>query len=229
MIESINNEKIKKYAKLKDKKYREEMGLFIIEGEHLVNEAKDKLQIVDEFILGENVTENVMKKLTSLTNIPKYLAVAKKQEEKEIKGNILILDNIQDPGNLGTIIRSCVAFGIDTIVASKETVDVYNSKVIRASEGAIFNLNYVIKDLDIFLRTIKDKYTIYTTNVGVGKSLKEINRKEPFAIIMGNEGNGVRKEISNYATDTIYIPISNKMESLNVGVATSIILYEFSK
>lgn len=229
MIESTNNEKIKKYAKLKDKKYREEMGLFIIEGEHLVNEAKDKLQIVDEFILGENVTENVMKKLTSLTNIPKYLAVAKKQEEKEIKGNILILDNIQDPGNLGTIIRSCVAFGIDTIVASKETVDVYNSKVIRASEGAIFNLNYVIKDLDVFLRTIKDKYTIYTTNVEVGTSLKEINRKEPFAIIMGNEGNGVRKEISNYATDTIYIPISNKMESLNVGVATSIILYEFSK
>ena len=229
MIESTNNEKIKKYAKLKDKKYREEMGLFIIEGEHLVNEAKDKLQIVDEFILGENVTENVMKKLTSLTNIPKYLAVAKKQEEKEIKGNILILDNIQDPGNLGTIIRSCVAFGIDTIVASKETVDVYNSKVIRASEGAIFNLNYVIKDLDIFLRTIKDKYTIYTTNVEVGTSLKEINRKEPFAIIMGNEGNGVRKEISNYATDTIYIPISSKMESLNVGVATSIILYEFSK
>lgn len=229
MIESTNNEKIKKYAKLKDKKYREEMGLFIIEGEHLVNEAKDKLQIVDEFILGENVTENVMKKLTSLTNIPKYLAVAKKQEEKEIKGNILILDNIQDPGNLGTIIRSCVAFGIDTIVASKETVDVYNSKVIRASEGAIFNLNYVIRDLDIFLRTIKDKYTIYTTNVEVGTSLKEINRKEPFAIIMGNEGNGVRKEISNYATDTIYIPISNKMESLNVGVATSIILYEFSK
>lgn len=229
MIESTNNEKIKKYAKLKDKKYREEMGLFIIEGEHLVNEAKDKLQIVDEFILGENVTENVMKKLTSLTNIPKYLAVAKKQEEKEIKGNILILDNIQDPGNLGTIIRSCVAFGIDTIIASKETVDVYNSKVIRASEGAIFNLNYVIKDLDIFLRTIKNKYTIYTTNVEVGTSLKEINRKEPFAIIMGNEGNGVRKEISNYATDTIYIPISNKMESLNVGVATSIILYEFSK
>lgn len=229
MIESTNNEKIKKYAKLKDKKYREEMGLFIIEGEHLVNEAKDKLQIVDEFILGENVTENVMKKLTSLTNIPKYLAVAKKQEEKEIKGNILILDNIQDPGNLGTIIRSCVAFGIDTIVASKETVDVYNSKVIRASEGAIFNLNYVIKDLDVFLRTIKNKYTIYTTNVEVGTSLKEINRKEPFAIIMGNEGNGVRKEISNYATDTIYIPISNKMESLNVGVATSIILYEFSK
>lgn len=229
MIESTNNEKIKKYAKLKDKKYREEMGLFIIEGEHLVNEAKDKLQIVDEFILGENVTENVMKKLTSLTNIPKYLAVAKKQEEKEIQGNILILDNIQDPGNLGTIIRSCVAFGIDTIVASKETVDVYNSKVIRASEGAIFNLNYVIKDLDVFLRTIKDKYTIYTTNVEVGTSLKEINRKEPFAIIMGNEGNGVRKEISNYATDTIYIPISNKMESLNVGVATSIILYEFSK
>lgn len=229
MIESTNNEKIKKYAKLKDKKYREEMGLFIIEGEHLVNEAKDKLQIVDEFILGENVTENVMKKLTSLTNIPKYLAVAKKQEEKEIQGNILILDNIQDPGNLGTIIRSCVAFGIDTIVASKETVDVYNSKVIRASEGAIFNLNYVIKDLDVFLRMIKNKYTIYTTNVEVGTSLKGINRKEPFAIIMGNEGNGVRKEISNYATDTIYIPISNKMESLNVGVATSIILYEFSK
>lgn len=229
MIESINNEKIKKYTKLKDKKYREETGLFIIEGEHLVSEARNKLQIIDEFILGENVSYNVMKKLTSLTNVPKYLAIAKKQVEKDINGNILILDNIQDPGNLGTIIRSCVAFGIDTIVASKETVDVYNSKVIRASEGAIFNLNYIIRDLSEFLSMIKNKYTIYTTNVLTGTNLKDIKIKEPFAIIMGNEGNGVRDEISNYATDTIYIPISNKMESLNVGVATSIILYEFSK
>lgn len=228
MIESVNNEKIKNYAKLNNKKYRDETGLFIVEGDHLVSMAKEKGLLVEEFILGENVNEAVMSKLSSLTNVPKNLGIVKKLNNNSIIGNILVLDDIQDPGNLGTIIRSCVAFGIDTILASNNTVDVYNSKVVRASEGAIFNINYVIGDLDTILPTLKD-YTIYTTNVVNGESLYDININKPYAIIMGNEGAGVKDSISKYANKTIYIPISKKMESLNVGIATSIILYEFNK
>ena len=142
MIESVNNERIKEYSKLNTKKYRDESGLFIVEGEHLVEEALKKTQAVEIYSLDETytqVSESVMRKLSSLSTPPNVLAVCKKLEEGELKGNILILENLQDPGNLGTIIRSSVAFNIDTIVLSLDSVDLYNSKVIRATQGMLFN------------------------------------------------------------------------------------------
>lgn len=233
MIESVNNEKIKLYSKLNTKKYRDELGLFIVEGEHLVNEAIKKGIVKEAFSIdgsvGTKVSDNVMAKLSNLSSIPNQLAVCLKRESDEIKGNILILDDIQDPGNLGTIIRSSVAFGIDTIVASLNTVDVYNTKVLRSSEGMFFNINYLKKDLVPFIDKIKDDYKIYTTNVENGRVLSEINIDKPYAIIMGNEGSGVKSEISSLADESIYIPMDSDCESLNVGVATSIILYEFYK
>ena len=132
MIESINNEKIIKYSKLKQKKYRDESSLFIVEGKHLVEEAKKHDLVVEEFILNENISESAMKKLSNLDNPNEYLAIVKKIKSRDIKGNVLIVDGIQDPGNLGTIIRSSVAFNIDTIILSNDTVDQYNDKVIRA-------------------------------------------------------------------------------------------------
>lgn len=231
MIESVNNEKIKKYAKLKLKKYRDTEGMFIVEGEHLVEEAEKYGLLVDVFSLdgskGVQVSANVMNKLTSLKSAPNVLGIAKKREEICEFGNILVLDNLQDPGNLGTIIRSAVAFGIDTIVASLETVDVYNTKTLRSSEGMFFQINYLVRDLSVFLNSL-DGYTIYTTNVNGGKNIKEVIPKMPYAIIMGNEGNGVREEIAKLANETLYIPISDKCESLNVAIATSIILYEWN-
>ena len=231
MIESVNNEKIKKYAKLKLKKYRDSEGLFIVEGEHLVEEAKKYGLLVDAFSLdgsmGIQVSPNVMNKLTSLKSIPNVLGIAKKREEICEFGNILVLDNLQDPGNLGTIIRSAVAFGIDTIVASNETVDVYNTKTLRSSEGMFFQINYLVRDLKEFFSHLEG-YMIYTTNVNEGKNIKEVIPKAPYAIIMGNEGNGVREEIAKLANETLYIPISDKCESLNVAIATSIILYEWN-
>lgn len=234
MIESVNNEKIKEYAKLQQKKYRMEKGLFIVEGEHLVSEALKHGLVKEMFSLdGRNgstlVSENVLKKLSGLTNAPSILAVCKIPVNDEIKGNILVLDNIQDPGNLGTIIRSAVAFGIDTIVASTDTVDVYNLKTLRSSEGMVFNINYVRKNLLEFLPRIKEKYTIYTTNVINGSRVDKLEKKIPYAIIMGNEGNGVKDDISSFADETIYIPMNDACESLNVAIATSIILYEFNK
>lgn len=232
MIESVNNERIKEYAKLNDKKYRDKTGLFIIEGEHLVLEAKNAGALVDAYSLdgsiGLQVSLPVMKKLSNLTNVPNVIGIAKKNNNREIKGNIVMLDTIQDPGNLGTIIRSAVAFGIDTIVASPETVDLYNTKVIRSTEGLIFKINYVVTDLNKFLDEYKDKYIIYTTNVRNGKDVSKIKVDSPFILIMGNEGRGVDSMLAEYANSTIYIPISN-CESLNVAIATSIILYEFNK
>jgi len=232
LIESINNEKIKRYAKLNLKKYRDLEGLFIVEGEHLVEEAKGVGILVDVFSLdgsiGTKVSEAVMRKLSSLNSLPKVLGIAKKLNDIKVSGNILVLDGIQDPGNLGTIIRSAVAFDIDTIVASKDTVDVYNSKTLRSSEGMFFNINYIVADLENILSDLDD-YDIFTTNVSSGKSVSDVKSSKNYVLIMGNEGNGVREEISNFATDTIYIPMNKKCESLNVAIATSIILYELSK
>ena len=232
MIESVNNERIKEYSKLNTKKYRDESGLFIVEGEHLVEEALKKTQAVEIFSLDDKhtqVSEAVMRKLSNLNTPPRILAVCKKLKEEEIKGNILILDGIQDPGNLGTIIRSAVAFGIDTIVTSLDTVDYYNVKTLRASEGMVFNINIVEKDLNELLPELKNTHRIYTTNVVNGTDVSKIDINKPYAIVMGNEGNGVKREIANMCDEAIYIPMNNNCESLNVAIATSIILYEFSK
>ena len=232
MIESVNNERIKEYSKLNTKKYRDESGLFIVEGEHLVEEALKKTQAVEIFSLDDKhtqVSEAVMRKLSNLNTPPRILAVCKKLKEEEIKGNILILDGIQDPGNLGTIIRSAVAFGIDTIVTSLDTVDYYNVKTLRASEGMVFNINIVEKDLNKLLPELKNTHRIYTTNVVNGTDVSKIDVNKPYAIVMGNEGNGVKREIADMCDEAIYIPMNNNCESLNVAIATSIILYEYSK
>lgn len=233
MIESVNNQKIKDYSKLQSKKYRDESGLFIVEGTHLVEEALKKTQAVEIYSLDEShtqVSEAVMRKLSSLNTPPQILAVCKKLEEKDIFGNILILDNIQDPGNLGTIIRSSVAFGIDTIIVSPDTVDFYNVKTLRASEGMVFNINIVIRDLESVIPELISKgYKVYTTNVVNGTNLNELDIPDKYAVVMGNEGNGVRGAIASLCNDAIYIPMNKTCESLNVAIATSIILYEFNK
>ncbi len=233
MIESVNNSKIKEYSKLQSKKYRDETGLFIVEGTHLVEEALKKTQAVEIYSLDESytqVSESVMKKLSSLNTPPQVLAICRKLEEKEINGNILILDNLQDPGNLGTIIRSAVAFNIDTIIVSKDSVDFYNVKTLRASEGMVFNINIVVKDLsEVIPELTSNGYKVYTTNVEKGTNLDLIDIPEKYAIVMGNEGNGVREEIAELCNEAIYIPMNDTCESLNVAIATSIILYEFSR
>ena len=158
------------------------------------------------------------------------MGICEKIEEKEMGNKIVILDGVQDPGNLGTIIRSSVAFNIDTMVLSKDTVDLYNSKVIRATQGMIFNINIIERDLNSFISTLKEKnYKIYGTKVNGGKSLKSVEKSDKFAIIMGNEGNGVKADILDMCSDYIYIDMNSSCESLNVGVATSIILYELDR
>lgn len=237
-IESLTNSHVKKWCKLNSKKYRDETGLFLVEGDHLLKEALKKGNVVEiiatekcwqkENIPFYEVTEAILKKISSQASSTNVLAVCKRETEKEIKGNVCILDSIQDPGNLGTIIRSCVAFSIDTLIVSPNTVDVWNEKTIRASEGMLFHLNIIKKDLQKIVEELHDKgYTIYGTNVKEGTSLKDIHPKNNYAIIMGNEGSGVNLSLQKKCDKVITIPINPDCESLNVGIATSIILYAF--
>lgn len=237
IITSLNNPTIKEISKLKNKKYRDLTNTYLVEGDHLVEEAY-KNNLLTKIILLEDticnydieiiyITKEVMKKLTELDTPNKIIGIVKKNTPLPIGNKILILDNIQDPGNLGTIIRSSVAFDIDTIVLSPNTVDIYNPKVIRSTQGMIFYTNIITLELKEFINEIKTKnYTIFGTNVRNGKNIKEITLPEKFALVLGNEGQGVSKEIESLCDDNIYIKMSSKCESLNVSVATSILLYE---
>lgn len=238
---SIENKKIKDIKKLQNKKYRDQTGLFLIEGEHLVKEAY-KNGFLKEVLLEEGtsfpinvptsyVTKQVLKYLSELETPYAIMGVCSKGETpKQIGDRLLILDNIQDPGNLGTIIRSAVAFHIDTVILSTDTVDLYNSKVIRATQGLLFSISVIKTDLSPFLSLLKKQdYFLFGTKVTNGKSLKTLEKRKKFAIIMGNEGNGIQKEIESLCDDFIYIDMNPSCESLNVAVATSIILYELDK
>lgn len=238
MIESINNEKIKKYNKLLQKKYRDETNMYLVSTEHLVLEAQKRNLIIEIFLLENekniygNVTyvkENVMRKLSNLNTIPRVVAVVKKEQSKNIFGNIVMLDGLQDPGNLGTIIRSAVAFNIDTIILGDNTVDLYNEKVLRASEGMIFNINIVKKNLIDSIMELKVKgYKIIGTKVNNGIDIKNID-VDKYAFIIGNEGKGISEDILNICDKYVYIPMNNKCESLNASIASSIIMYEINK
>lgn len=233
---STSNSKIKELAKLKNKKYRDSNKLFLIEGKHLVMEAY-KSGCLKEILLLEGlsldidipinyISENVLKYLSSLHSPSGIIGVCE-IKENDLKGDkLLLLDNIQDPGNLGTIIRSAVAFNIDTIVTDK-CVDVYSDKVVRSSQGMIFKVNVVNKDIKEVIGDIKGDIPIYGTKVNGGNLIKNVTNRDKFAIIMGNEGQGVSKDILDLCDEYLYIPMNGECESLNVGVATSIILYEF--
>ena len=235
---SLENKKIKDLKKLKTKKYRDKTGCFLVEGEHL--EAY-KTGYLKELILEQDailpldvptsyVTNDILNVLTELETPSSMMAVCQKQENETLGNRILLLDDIQDPGNLGTIIRSAVAFHVDTIVLGLGCVDLYNSKTIRASQGMLFHINIIRKDLQEIIQQLKTQhYPIYGTKVTYGKNVKDIAKTEKSAIIMGNEGNGVSDDILDLCDEYLYIPCNEVCESLNVGVATSIILYELDK
>lgn len=241
LYSSISNNKIKDLKKLNSKKYRDLNDLFLVDGEHLVLEAFNS-GYLDELILLEGtnfsldiktsyVTTDVMKYISCLDNPNGIMGVCRKKKSVLSGDKVVILDDIQDPGNLGTIIRSCVAFNVDTLVLTNGCVDLYNPKVIRSTQGMLFKLNIIIVD-DIceFVSNLKcKKYKIYSTRVNGGNSLKTIEKSSRFAIIMGNEGNGVRDSLMDLADSYLYIDMNPSCESLNVGCATSIILYELDK
>ena len=239
LITSLNNDHIKDILKLKEKKYRDLSNTFLIEGRHLVLEAhrenkiKELILEQDElFPLNVNtlyVSSNVMKKLSDLKTPSNVMAVVKKIDEKEVGEKILILDNIQDPGNLGTIIRSAVAFNFDTIVLSPKTVDLYNPKVVRSTQGMMFHTNIIIREPVSFINELKNEgYKIVGTKVTNGVDVRDSKTYSHFALIIGNEGKGMSEELSELCDEYLYIKMNNQCESLNAAVAASILMYEIS-
>lgn len=239
IITSVNNSHIKEICKLKEKKYRDSTDTYLIEGDHLVkegiknNKVKEIIALegysINSIIPVTYVTDNVMKKITSLDSIPEVIGIAYKNKDIPYGSKILILEDLQDPGNLGTIIRSSLAFDIDTIVVSPKTVDLYNPKVIRSCQGMIFNINILVKELEPFITDLKkDNYQILGTNVNNGINIKNIKVNNKFVIIIGNEGNGMSKDLELLCDNNIYIKMNERVESLNAAVAASIILYEIN-
>lgn len=236
VITSVNNSKIKEIKKLKNSKYSKEQKLFLIEGEHLVKEAF-KLNLLKLTISLNDVSYNVpnlivnksvLESLSSINSTPNIIGVCKYiDENKPLGGRILILDNIQDPGNLGTIIRSSVAFNFTSVVLSLDTVSKYNNKVIRSTQGMLFNSNVISCDIKSLIKKLKDEnYVIYATDVVGGVNVKDIKKPSKFAIVMGNEGSGVSSDIKDLADCNLYIKMNKDCESLNVAVASSILMYE---
>lgn len=240
LITSVHNEHIKELARLKDKKYRDQSGTFLVETKHLVLEAF-KAGLIKELILEQNeifpldvptlyVSKEVLKKLSSMDSPSKVMAVVNKRKDEEKFGEkILILDRIQDPGNLGTIIRSAVAFNIDTIVCSPDTVDFYSPKVVRASQGMMFHIPILIRNTERLIGELKNQdYKIVGTKVTNGRDVREASIYSHFALVIGNEGQGISRNIEELCDEYLYIRMNENCESLNASVAASILLYEIN-
>ena len=244
LITSLDNERVKKYRKLREKKYRDRLNLFLVEGWHLVLEAY-RAGLVEEVILTEEVacelyvpkiyvTQEIIKKITELDTPVPILALCHKVENdpQKIGQRILMLDGIQDPGNLGTILRSAKAFHVDTVILGTKTVDLYNAKVLRATQGMVFHLHVIEGDLVELIPKIKKQgIPIYGTKVESGEDVRklETSAKTQYALVMGNEGNGVTEEVLSLCDHYLYIQMDSEVESLNVAVATSILLYELDR
>lgn len=239
MIESKENKKIKYIRHLRENKFMKEEKKFVVEGDHLVKEAKLSGVLLETYstyerdygVLNNVVSKNVMDYISTLPSSTDVIGVCKFIDNKEELGKrIIILDNVQDPGNIGTIIRSAKAFNVDTVVLGKGTVKKYNEKVIRASQGMLFKVNIIEEDLKTFIPRLKnDGYLVYGTDVIGGKDVKNVNLEGKVALVLGNEGNGVSQDIKELVNDNLYIKINDDCESLNVAVAASILMYEMAK
>lgn len=230
----ITNNKVKELVKLNKSKFRKETGLFIVEGDHLVQEAKALNLLVEVYTIlddykGIKISESDMKKICNTNTICPVIGICRIVTKNEVTNNILLLDRISDPGNLGTLLRSAKAFGFDTVFCSDNSVDYYNDKVIRSSQGAIFKLNLLSGNIINFIKEIQKTHAVYGTNVVNGISLEEVKTTKFFALVLGNESTGICDDVFKIVEKNIYIDMLNT-ESLNVGVCGSIIMHNiFSK
>lgn len=242
-ITSVNNELIKETAKLLKNKYREETSLFLIEGEKGVREALEAgIKIQNIFVLenydkfkDENVievTEAVMAKISDAKSAPKVVAVANmikhdKEDFKKFK-KVVLLEDIKDAGNLGTILRTACAFNIDGIVLYGDTVDLYNPKTVRSAVGNLWKIPVIsLKEFNE-LEKIFGKFERVAT---LPKSEKTINLEnytpaEKVLIMFGSEANGLSEKLKNFATENLTIEMSSDVESLNLSVSAVIIMYK---
>lgn len=241
IITSASNQHIKDLVALKNVKERNRVGKVLIEGAHLVDEAY-KDGILDEVLLVNKnifykgvkntyVTGEIIKKI-STTNTPQLiLGVALiKQKKIEFGKTILILDGVSDPGNLGTIIRTAKAFEVASIILSNDCVDIYNEKVIRATQGAVFKMPIVKANLIEVIPFLKEQgYKVYATCLKDAIDIEEVKEVSQYALVLGNEANGVSKEVIALCDKALKIKMNQEVESLNVAIAGAICLYSLNQ
>lgn len=252
MNKALTNNEIKLIASLKIKKYRDLHEMYLIEGEHLLSEyiksGKKGLKYVirrkdfeNEFIINNLPDINIYEvnsaqfdKLSDTKSPQGILAVVKSSGEKNLSvGKIIVaLDSINDPGNLGTILRTCYWYGIESIIIGKNSADVYNTKTIRASQGALFYVNFKTEsDLNLELERLKNNgYNIYLTSLTGNVISDRTISKGKAVIVFGNEANGISKKlIGNKEYKEIKIKSYTGCESLNVSVTAGIVINEFKR
>ena len=254
IISSKDNELIKHIKKLKEKKYRDLNNEYIIEGTKLIKEAIEENANIKQILICDNcqntdiipkelmyeiakyeciyVTEKIFKNISDVNTPQGILAIIEKNnKETQIDYSqdiIVVLDDIQDPGNLGTILRTVDSIGLTQIIVSKGTADCYNPKVVRSTMGAIFRVKIIeSEDLENTLKEVKKhQFKITVSSLQTKNTIYDINYDKK-VIIIGNEANGVEQKIQDIADEKIKIPMLGKTESLNASVATGIILYEY--
>lgn len=244
-ISSKDNKLFKQYRNLLNKKYRDKYGKYIIEGLRFTKDAISKNKDIEAIILSESkknlsdkfhgfsivvLSDECFLSVSDTVNSQGVIAVINKDKDKteEIKGPVLILDRVQDPGNLGTIIRTANAAGFKRIILSNGSADLYNSKVLRSTAGAIFNIN-LKENVDLVeeINCLKSSgYVVIGTSLDAKEFYNKVKYTEKTAIIIGNEGSGISKDILKSTDFNIKIPIYSDVESLNASAAAAIILYE---
>ena len=239
-MEHLSKAQVKWVRSLQQKKYRDEHGVFVAEGEKCVEELKNTFELV-LLATPENATATEIAQMSSLRTPQGVIGVFRKPENNcqlpTVNRQLLLaLDGIQDPGNLGTIIRTCDWFGVHDIICSRDTADCYNPKVVQATMGALARVRVHYVDLPKVLADSKAEGTPLYGTLLEGKNMYHANAipdKQHGIIIMGNEGNGVSQTVREIITHPLLIPPyptnENTSESLNVGIATAIILAEFRK
>ena len=242
-IQSVQNEKVKEWKKLLQKKGRDATNQYIVEGLHLVEEACKYPVLIQSVIIRQDLTlpewipsnveifqvsNEVAKAIADTETNQGIFAICKKEDHLVSNQAIsfLLLDAIQDPGNLGTIIRTADAAGVDTIILGEGTVDLYNPKVIRSAQGSHFHVPVIKGNLFEWVGQLKASgVTVFGTALEGAEPFFQVEPRPPFALILGNEGNGVNPKLLEQTSQNLYVPIYGKSESLNVTIAGGILLY----
>lgn len=248
-ITSQENEAIKKIAKLKNAKHRKSFGLFVAEGERSVRDSLSERALLETLVMNESfyeknkdayvdfpcivTTDKIFSALCDTKTPQGILSVMRLPENSDILSGsrYIYCDGIQDPGNAGTIIRSADAFGFDGVIFSKNSVDVFSPKVIRSSMGSIFHIPvYTDKTIDFLAEKQKEGFFLSATALHKKSvALKNATQKTKQIYIIGNEGNGVSIDVLSLSDELVHIPMPGKAESLNAGIAASILMYEVSR
>ena len=238
-INSLQNRKVKEWASLQQKKYRDAQGRFLIEGEHLIQEALEAGCVEAIISTGDQpfrfdtvyeVTDAIMKKLSRNPSGAEYIAVCRFPVfPARDETRVILLDGVQDPGNLGTLIRTAVSFGFDHVWCSAGCADLYNEKTIRSTQGALFRIPVERTDLKNTVRELKQKgFTVIGTALRDSVPFASLSVPDQAAFVFGNEGNGITAEILDLCDRCVRIEMDG-FESLNVAVAGGIVMYRFRK